>query len=62
MLTRYDKSIAAALSNAIVIILFYTLNQYNIKPPLEVQAAAITIVTTFIVWLVPNKSGDTSTP
>lgn len=55
MLTRYDKAFTAGLAPALGTILFAILAKYNFELTPELQAAVITILTAFLVYLVPNK-------
>ena len=50
-LQAYNKAIAAMVVGIIAILV--TQFNFNITP--EVQAGLVTVVTAFIVWLVPNR-------
>ena len=52
MLTKFDKAFAALLVSSLVPILNHLFG-WNITP--EMQAIAVTVLTTLFVWLVPNK-------
>lgn len=50
-LQAYNKAIAAAVVGVIAILVA----QFNFSIAPEVQAGLVTVITAFIVWLVPNK-------
>jgi hypothetical protein len=53
MLTKFDKMLAAlVVSGAIPIVTYLT----GAMISADQQAAAVTVLTTFFVWLVPNKA------
>lgn len=52
MLTRVDKMLAALIVSGGIPILTY-LTGFMVSP--DLQAAAVFVLTTFFVWLVPNR-------
>jgi len=50
-LQAYNKAIAAAVVGVIAILVA----QFGFSISPELQAAIVTVVTAFIVWLVPNR-------
>lgn len=52
MLTKFDKAFAALIVSGLVPIITH-LTGWNIS--VEMQAIAVTVLTTLFVWLVPNK-------
>ena len=55
MFTKFDKAFAALLVSSIVPIVTH-LTGWEIS--VEMQAVAVTILTTLFVWLVPNKPAE----
>lgn len=52
MLTKVDKALAALIVSGLVPIINHVTG-LSISP--EMQAVAVTVLTTLFVWLVPNK-------
>ena len=52
MISRFDKALAAMIVSGLVPILTHFFG-FDISP--ELQAVAVTVLTGFFVWLVPNK-------
>ncbi len=55
MFSKFDKAFAALLVSGLVPIITH-LTGWNIS--VEIQAIAVTVLTTFFVWLVPNKTPE----
>lgn len=55
MLTKFDKALAALIVSGLVPILNYL---FGWTLSAEIQAVAVTVLTGFFVWLVPNKQTD----
>lgn len=53
MLTRFDKAFAALIVSGIVPIINHL---FGFEISAEIQAVAVTALTTLFVWLIPNKS------
>lgn len=56
MLTRFDKAFAALIVSGLVPAITYVTG-YSFSP--EIQAMAVTVLTTIFVYITPNK-GTTS--
>lgn len=50
-MNKYNKAFAAA----VVTVAAFALTQWGVDLPDNVQVALVTILTTFFVWLVPNR-------
>lgn len=53
MFTKFDKALAALIVSGLVPIVVY-FTGWNISP--EMQAIAVTVLTTIFVWLTPNAT------
>lgn len=53
--TQYNKAVYGGLATALTTIVLYVASLYGVAIPVEVQTAVTTIITAFIVWLIPNK-------
>ena len=53
MISRFDKAFAALLVSGLVPIITH-LTGWEVSA--EIQAVAVTALTTLFVWLVPNKA------
>ena len=52
MFTKFDKTLAALIVSGLVPILNHF---FGFDIGVEIQAVAVTVLTGFFVWLVPNK-------
>lgn len=53
MLTKFDKAFAALIVSGAVPIINHL---FGLNIGAEMQAVAVTVLATFFVWLVPNKT------
>ena len=52
MFTKFDKTLAALIVSALVPLINHF---FGFDIGVEIQAVAVTVLTGFFVWLVPNK-------